>query len=73
MVWVGQEACDDGNANAQDACTAVCEVAICGDPAKVIDHLQELEETVPLEYLMVAPLSHNSFVTFTEKVMPKFI
>ena len=24
---------------------------------QVIDHLQELEETVPLEYLMVAPLS----------------
>ena len=51
----------------------VDEVAICGDPAKVIDHLQELEETVPLEYLMVAPLSHSSFVTFTEKVMPKFL
>ncbi|PPR59491.1 MAG: Alkanal monooxygenase alpha chain [Alphaproteobacteria bacterium MarineAlpha4_Bin2] len=51
----------------------VDEVAICGDPAKVIDHLQELEETVPLEYLMVAPLSHSSFVTFTEKVLPKFL
>jgi len=49
------------------------EVAICGDPAKVIDDLQELEETIPLEYLMIAPLSHQSFVTFTEKVLPKFL
>jgi alkanesulfonate monooxygenase SsuD/methylene tetrahydromethanopterin reductase-like flavin-dependent oxidoreductase (luciferase family) len=48
-------------------------VAICGDPAKVIDDLQELEETIPLEYLMIAPLSHQSFVTFTEKVLPKFL
>jgi len=51
----------------------VNEVAICGDPAKVIDELQEMEETLPLEYLMIAPLSHDSFVTFTEKVMPKFL
>jgi alkanesulfonate monooxygenase SsuD/methylene tetrahydromethanopterin reductase-like flavin-dependent oxidoreductase (luciferase family) len=51
----------------------VDEVAICGDPAKVIDDLQEMEETLPLEYLMIAPLSHGSFVTFTEKVMPKFL
>ena len=51
----------------------VDEVAICGDPIKVVDKLQELEETVPLEYLMVAPLSHGSFVTFTEKVMQKFL
>ena len=51
----------------------VDEVAICGDPVKVIDDLQELQETLPLDYLMVAPLSHNSFITFTEKVMPKFL
>lgn len=51
----------------------VAEVAICGDPPKVIDILQELEETIPLDYLMIAPLSHQSFVTFTEKVLPKFL
>jgi alkanesulfonate monooxygenase SsuD/methylene tetrahydromethanopterin reductase-like flavin-dependent oxidoreductase (luciferase family) len=49
------------------------EVAVCGDPAKVIDDLQEMQETLPLEYLMIAPLSHQSFVTFTEKVLPKFL
>jgi len=32
-----------------------------------------MQETLPLEYLMVAPLSHKSLVTFTEKVMPKFL
>jgi alkanesulfonate monooxygenase SsuD/methylene tetrahydromethanopterin reductase-like flavin-dependent oxidoreductase (luciferase family) len=51
----------------------VAEVAVCGDPAKVIDDLQEMEETLPLEYLMIAPLSHESFMTFTEKVLPKFV
>jgi alkanesulfonate monooxygenase SsuD/methylene tetrahydromethanopterin reductase-like flavin-dependent oxidoreductase (luciferase family) len=51
----------------------VAEVAVCGDPAKVIDDLQEMEETLPLEYLMIAPLSHDSFMTFTEKVLPKFV
>ena len=31
MVWAGEEACDDGNADPQDACTGQCAVAICGD------------------------------------------
>lgn len=49
------------------------DVAICGSPEKVIDDLQELQETMPLDYLMIAPLSHSSFVNFTEKVLPKFL
>jgi alkanesulfonate monooxygenase SsuD/methylene tetrahydromethanopterin reductase-like flavin-dependent oxidoreductase (luciferase family) len=59
--------------NADPVSKYVAEVAICGDPAKVIDDLQEMQETLPLEYLMIAPLSHQSFVTFTEKVLPKFL
>jgi len=31
-----------------------------------------MQETLPLEYLMIAPLSHASFVMFTEKVLPHF-
>lgn len=50
----------------------VKEVAICGSPENVIDRLQALEETLPLEYLMIAPLSHSSFELFTEKVLPRF-
>lgn len=51
----------------------VNDIAICGDPKKVIDDIQEMQETLPLEYLMIAPLSHDSFTTFTEKVLPHFI
>ena len=50
----------------------VNEIAICGTPEKVIDDIQEMQETLPLEYLMIAPLSHASFVMFTEKVLPHF-
>ena len=49
------------------------QVAICGTPQFVEDKLRELEETVPLDYLMIAPLSHGSFTMFTEKVVPKFL
>jgi alkanesulfonate monooxygenase SsuD/methylene tetrahydromethanopterin reductase-like flavin-dependent oxidoreductase (luciferase family) len=49
------------------------QVAICGTPAFVEDKLRELEQTVPLDYLMIAPLSHGSFTLFTEKVVPKFM
>ena len=49
------------------------EVVICGTPEKVIDDLQQMEETLPLEYLMCAPLSHTSFELFTEKVLPHFL
>jgi alkanesulfonate monooxygenase SsuD/methylene tetrahydromethanopterin reductase-like flavin-dependent oxidoreductase (luciferase family) len=49
------------------------EVVICGTPEKVIDDLQEMEETLPLEYLMCAPLSHTSFELFTEMVLPHFL
>ena len=51
----------------------VKEVVICGTPEKVIDDLQQMEQTLPLEYLMCAPLSHSSFELFTEKVLPHFL
>jgi len=49
------------------------EVVICGTPEKVIDDLRQFEETLPLTYLMCAPLSHSSFMLFTEEVMPAFL
>jgi len=49
------------------------EVVIRGTPASVLDKILELRETIGLDYLMCAPLSHRSFVLFTEKVLPKLI
>ncbi|MEQ9642350.1 MAG: LLM class flavin-dependent oxidoreductase [Alphaproteobacteria bacterium] len=49
------------------------DVAIWGTPEKVTDTLHRLEEEINLNYLMCAPLSHASFMTFTEKVLPKFV
>ena len=51
----------------------VNDVVICGTPEKVVDDLQEMQETLPLEYLMCTPLSHSSFEIFTDKVLPHFI
>lgn len=51
----------------------VDETVICGTPSMVVDKLHELRAELPLEYLMCTPLSHESFVLFTEEVMPKFL
>jgi luciferase family oxidoreductase group 1 len=47
-------------------------VAIHGSPERVVDQIHMLREEMFLDSLMVAPLSHASFVTFTEKVLPRF-
>jgi alkanesulfonate monooxygenase SsuD/methylene tetrahydromethanopterin reductase-like flavin-dependent oxidoreductase (luciferase family) len=49
----------------------VRQVVLWGTPDKVVDQLQELSETISLDYLMCAPLSHSTFELFTEKVLPK--
>ena len=46
-------------------------VAIYGTPESVVEQLQRLEEEMFLDYLMCAPLSHESFLLFTERVLPK--
>jgi alkanesulfonate monooxygenase SsuD/methylene tetrahydromethanopterin reductase-like flavin-dependent oxidoreductase (luciferase family) len=51
----------------------VADTVICGTPEAVVDQLHALEEQLPLDYLMCTPLSHESFVLFTEKVMPQFL
>ena len=38
---------------------------------RVVDRLIELRETMHLDYLIVAPLSHRSFLRLVEDVMPK--
>lgn len=47
-------------------------VMIHGSPGSVIDQIEQLNEEMHLEYLMLAPLSHSSFMTFTEEVLPHF-
>ena len=49
------------------------DVIIHGSPQRVIDTLAELRETIGLDYLMCAPLSHQSFTLFTEQVLPKLL
>ncbi len=34
LVWAGMEACDDGNADGTDACTAACKAPTCSDGQK---------------------------------------
>jgi alkanesulfonate monooxygenase SsuD/methylene tetrahydromethanopterin reductase-like flavin-dependent oxidoreductase (luciferase family) len=47
------------------------DVIIHGSPERVADKLAELRDTIGLDYLMCAPLSHQCFMLFTEKVLPK--
>ena len=49
------------------------DVVIRGAPERVVDKIAELRETIGLEYLMCAPLSHQSFTLFTERVLPKLL
>jgi alkanesulfonate monooxygenase SsuD/methylene tetrahydromethanopterin reductase-like flavin-dependent oxidoreductase (luciferase family) len=49
------------------------DVIIHGSPERVIDKVAELRDTIGLDYLMCAPLSHQSFMLFTEQVLPKFV
>ncbi len=81
----GPEAAAQGKTQANDAMLAaeragidpveryVNEIALCGTAEKVIDDIERLRETNGIEYLMIAPLGHDSFIRFTEKVMPHFL
>jgi len=48
-------------------------VILHGSPERVTDKILELRESIGLEYLMCAPLSHQSFTLFTEQVLPKLL
>jgi alkanesulfonate monooxygenase SsuD/methylene tetrahydromethanopterin reductase-like flavin-dependent oxidoreductase (luciferase family) len=49
------------------------DVIIHGTPEKVLDKIAELRDTIGLDYLMCAPLSHRSFELFTTKVLPALL
>lgn len=46
------------------------DVVIHGCPERVIDTLKQLEEEMPLDYLLLSPLSEKTFGIFTERVLP---
>ena len=48
----------------------VDQAIIHGSPGRVIDELKRLEQELPLDYLLAAPLSHASFIRLTDEVMP---
>jgi alkanesulfonate monooxygenase SsuD/methylene tetrahydromethanopterin reductase-like flavin-dependent oxidoreductase (luciferase family) len=49
------------------------DVAIVGTAAEVVDRFKELEAAIPMNYLMLAPMSQDTFVRFTRDVLPKLI
>ena len=51
----------------------VNEVVVHGSPERVTDELLRLRDELPMEYLLANPLSHETFVLFTEKVLPKLL
>ncbi len=49
------------------------DVAIVGTAAEVIDRLKELEVEIPMNYLMLAPMSQDTFLRFTKDVLPHVV
>ena len=49
----------------------VNEVILHGTPDRVVEKIQELKETVPLSYLLCAPLSQETFRLLTDRVLPR--
>ena len=48
-------------------------VVIYGTPERVFDEIQRRRESMFLDYMLCAPLSHTSFMMFTEKVLPRLL
>jgi alkanesulfonate monooxygenase SsuD/methylene tetrahydromethanopterin reductase-like flavin-dependent oxidoreductase (luciferase family) len=49
------------------------DVVLYGTPDALVDRIAALRETMFLDYLLCAPLSHTSFELFTEKVLPRLL
>ena len=47
------------------------EVILHGTPEAVIDQILQLRDEIGLDYLLCAPLSHETFMLLTEKVLPR--
>ncbi|MEE8336893.1 MAG: hypothetical protein V3R95_02405 [Dehalococcoidia bacterium] len=49
----------------------VDDVVIHGSVDSVVDQIQRRQEEIKLDYLLCSPLSHGSFMRFTEQVLPR--
>lgn len=49
------------------------DVAIVGTASEVVDRLKQLETEIPMNYLMLAPMSQDTFLRFTKDVLPKLV
>jgi alkanesulfonate monooxygenase SsuD/methylene tetrahydromethanopterin reductase-like flavin-dependent oxidoreductase (luciferase family) len=49
----------------------VDQVILHGTPDRVIDRIRALREAAGLDYLLCAPLSHESFLMLTDQVLPR--
>ena len=47
------------------------DVILHGTPEAVLDRILRLREEIGLEYLLVAPLSHETFMLLTDQVLPR--
>jgi alkanesulfonate monooxygenase SsuD/methylene tetrahydromethanopterin reductase-like flavin-dependent oxidoreductase (luciferase family) len=47
------------------------EVIIHGTPDAVLDDITRLRDEIGLDYLLCAPLSHETFTLLTEKILPR--
>ena len=48
-------------------------VVVYGTPSQVVDKLKAMEQELPMNYLLVSPLSHSTFELFTKKVLPALV
>ena len=46
------------------------DVTIHGRPERVVDELKRLEAEIPLDYLLLSPVSEKTFELFTDRVLP---
>ncbi len=49
------------------------EVILHGTPAAVLDQILRLREEIGLDYLLCAPLSHQTFIMMTEQILPRLV
>jgi alkanesulfonate monooxygenase SsuD/methylene tetrahydromethanopterin reductase-like flavin-dependent oxidoreductase (luciferase family) len=62
----------DPNAAGADPVTRYLdEVILHGTPDAVLDEILRLRDEIGLDYLLCAPLSHETFVLLTEKILPR--
>jgi alkanesulfonate monooxygenase SsuD/methylene tetrahydromethanopterin reductase-like flavin-dependent oxidoreductase (luciferase family) len=47
------------------------DVILYGTPASVLDRILQLRDEIGLDYLLCAPLSHDTFVMLTEQILPR--